>query len=419
MRKPNIVIIVLDTLREDHAQGLDKLLDYGFVKYQNAITPAPWTLPSHASMFTGLYPSEHGIHETKELRGEELIRHARARMNALKDHNVFDKLKDEGYTTYLISANEAWVTPLTGFKADVNLLVDFLTKMIITDDTMKINEKVKKYRGHLNFLLNTIKNKNLTDAVMASKLSLLRRLRKLPAYISEYFVRDKGGELIHSLISTMNFDEPFFLFVNLMESHDPYTNLREFTKMRCTTLRWVLTGEIRPEDKKFWRNYALHAERAVNAALKVVATILKRYDASNMLIIVTADHGELLGDDGLHHVHSLKDGNIKVPLYVKYPEDWKKKKQRTYISLTEIPKILDPEVEYLGSNIALAETFGPFQTDEAFKRCNLKMPLDITFQHKIRILHEKFDILFNKTLNKIESMQGDKEIATKLLKIYS
>jgi hypothetical protein len=418
MPKPNIAIIVLDTLREDHAQGLDRLLDYGFVKYQNATAPAPWTLPSHISMLTGLYPSEHGIHETKELRAEELIRHARARMNALKDHNVFDKLKDEGYTTYLISANEAWVTPLTGIKADVNILVDFLNKTIIRDDTMKINEKVKKYGGRLNFLLNTIRNKNLTDAVMASKLFLLRRIRKLPAYISEYFVRDKGGELIHSFISTMHFDEPFFLFVNLMESHDPYTNLREFTKMRCATLRWVLTGKIRPEDKKFWRNYPLHAERAVNTALKIVTTILKRYDTSNTLVIVTADHGELLGDDGLHHIYSLKDGNIKVPLYIKYPDDWKKKKQRTYISLTEIPKILDPEVEYLGSNLALAETFGPFQTDETFKKCNLKMPLDITFQHKIRILHNKFDILFNKTLNKIESMQGDKEIATKLLKIY-
>jgi len=41
MTKPNIVIIVLDTLREDHAQDLDKLLDYGLVKYQNAIAPAP------------------------------------------------------------------------------------------------------------------------------------------------------------------------------------------------------------------------------------------------------------------------------------------------------------------------------------------------------------------------------------------
>jgi len=47
MRKPNIIVIVLDTLREDHAQGQDKLVDYGFVKYQNAIAPAPWTLPSH------------------------------------------------------------------------------------------------------------------------------------------------------------------------------------------------------------------------------------------------------------------------------------------------------------------------------------------------------------------------------------
>ena len=65
MRKPNIVIIFLDTLREDHAQDLDRLLDYGFVKYQNAIAPATWTLPSHVSMFTGLYPTEHGIHEKR------------------------------------------------------------------------------------------------------------------------------------------------------------------------------------------------------------------------------------------------------------------------------------------------------------------------------------------------------------------
>jgi membrane-anchored protein YejM (alkaline phosphatase superfamily) len=122
----------------------------------------------------------------------------------------------------------------------------------------------------------------------------------------------------------MHFNTPFFLFINIMESHDPYTSLRNFKKMQCNTLRWILTGEIRPEDKKFWRNYPLHAERAVNAALKIVAAILRRHNPNNTLIIVTADHGELLGDDGLHHVYSLKDGNIKVPLYVKYTENWKK-----------------------------------------------------------------------------------------------
>jgi len=71
MRKPNIVIIVLDALREDHAQDLDRLVDYSFVKYQNAIAPASWTL-HHTSPYSQTYtPSEHGIHETKGLRKKD------------------------------------------------------------------------------------------------------------------------------------------------------------------------------------------------------------------------------------------------------------------------------------------------------------------------------------------------------------
>ncbi|MGK0550434.1 MAG: hypothetical protein ABWU84_12570 [Pyrobaculum sp.] len=36
-------------------------------------------------------------------------------------------------------------------------------------------------------------------------------------------------------------------------------------------------------------------------------------------IVATSDHGELLGDGGLYRIHSLLDGNLRVPLYVKYP----------------------------------------------------------------------------------------------------
>jgi len=68
MRKPNIVIIVTDALREDHAQDLDRLVDYGFVKYQNAIAPAPWTLHHTSPYSQTCTPSKHGIHKTKELR---------------------------------------------------------------------------------------------------------------------------------------------------------------------------------------------------------------------------------------------------------------------------------------------------------------------------------------------------------------
>jgi hypothetical protein len=415
MPKPNIVIIVLDTLREDHAQGLDKLLDYGFVKYQNATATAPWTLPSHVSMFTGLYPSEHGIHETKELRGEELIRYSRLRMNAL-EYNTLQKYKDENYDTVLISAN-SYITPGAGFEAGRNILIEPITSTILTDDALSIDAEAQKLGGRTSFILYNLRKKNITKLLKAAQLYLIRRLKTYPKYISEYFIREKGGGLAVSLIKTLRLEEPFFLFVNLMESHNPYTRLGEDKKFHCTVPKWLLTGNINPQDLRFWRNYPHHAERATRRAIELVSTILQKADRSNTLIIVTSDHGELLGDGGLHHIYSLKDGNIRVPLYVKYPEGWKKKKQKTYISLTDIPKILDPSTETIGSDLAIAETFGVYFPDHVFHGCGLGNPPANLFYHKIRILGNKVDILFNKTLEQVEYAKGEqtKEVLRKLL----
>jgi hypothetical protein len=415
MPKPNIVIIVLDTLREDHAQGLDRLLDYGFVKYQNAIAPAPWTLPSHVSMFTGLYPSEHGIYETQERRGEELIRYSRLRMNAL-EYNILQKYKDENYDTVLISAN-SHITPWAGFEADRNIIIDPITSSIATDDTITIDAEVQKLGGRISFILYYLRKKNIPKLLKASQLYLMRRLKAFPKYISEYFVREKGGSLALSLIKTLRLEEPFFLFINLIESHNPYTRLGQDKKLTCAALKWVLTGSIDPQDVRFWRPYPHHAERATRRAIELVTTILQKADRSNTLIIVTSDHGELLGDGGLHHVYSLKDGNIRVSLYVKYPEGWKKKKQKTYIPLTDIPKILDPSTDTIGSDLVLAETFGVQHPDNVFQGCGLGNPPATLFHHKIRILGNKVDILLNNTLEQVEYAKGEQtqEVLRKLL----
>jgi hypothetical protein len=410
MRKPNIVIIVLDTLREDHAQGLDMLLDYGFVKYQNAIAPAPWTLPSHVSMFTGLYPSEHGIHETKELRigGGGLEEYSRLRMSTL-EYNILQKYKDENYYTVLISANPG-ISPWTGFEASRNIFIDPIASTIETDDAISIDMEAQKLGGRNSFILYNLRKKDIPKLLKAAQLYLIRRIRCLkafPKYISELFVREKGGRLAVSLTKTLHLQEPFFLFVNLMESHNPYNRLGEDKYLICVALKWVLTGSINPQDRRFWRTYPYHAERATRRAIELVSTILQKTDRSNTLIIVTSDHGELLGDGGLHHVYSLKDGNIRVPLYVKYPEGWKKKKQKTYIPLTDIPKILDPSTETIGSDLAIAETFGVAHPDQAFQRCGLGNPPATLFHHKIRILGNKVDILFNKTLEQVEYAKGE------------
>ncbi len=420
MRKPNIVIIVLDTLREDHAQGLDRLVDYGFVKYQNAIAPAPWTLPSHVSMFTGLYPSEHGIHERKELRigGGGLLEYSRLRLSTL-EYNILHNYKDENYNTILISANPI-ISPWAGFEASRNILIDPITSSIVTDDEINIDTEVKKLGGRANFILYNLRKKDIPKLLKAAQLYLIRRIRRLktfPKHISERFVREKGGSLTVSLIKTLRLEEPFFLFINLVESHNPYTRLGEDKKLICAALKWALTGSIAPQDLRFWRTYPHHAERATRRAIELVTTILQKTDRSNTLIIVTSDHGELLGDGGLYHIYSLKDGNIRVPLYVKYPDGWKKKKQKTYISLTDIPKILDPSADIIGSDLAIAETFGVQHPDHDFLRCGLGNPPANLFYHKIRILGNKVDILFNKTLENVEYAKGEQaqEVLRKLL----
>ncbi len=65
-KRPNIILIVLDTLRADHlgcygynrptSPTLDKLASEG-VLFEDASAPSPWTLPSHGSLLTGFYPS--------------------------------------------------------------------------------------------------------------------------------------------------------------------------------------------------------------------------------------------------------------------------------------------------------------------------------------------------------------------------
>ena len=66
--KPNIILIILDTVRADHLScygyhknttpNIDLIAKEG-VLYLNAISQSPWTLPSHASIFTGTYLSKH------------------------------------------------------------------------------------------------------------------------------------------------------------------------------------------------------------------------------------------------------------------------------------------------------------------------------------------------------------------------
>ena len=81
-KKPNIIFIVLDTHRVDrlgcygYRQDISPNLDH-FARqatiFQKAISPAQWTIPSHASMFCGEYPSTHNTLQSGDVLSENLM----------------------------------------------------------------------------------------------------------------------------------------------------------------------------------------------------------------------------------------------------------------------------------------------------------------------------------------------------------
>lgn len=72
---PPIVLISIDTLRSDHLScygywrptpHIDALAREG-VRFDEAHATAPWTLPSHMSLLTGLFPAQHGVEEESQV----------------------------------------------------------------------------------------------------------------------------------------------------------------------------------------------------------------------------------------------------------------------------------------------------------------------------------------------------------------
>jgi arylsulfatase A-like enzyme len=98
--KPNVLLIVVDTLRSDHLGSygyqrqtsplFDRLADES-VLFEQAISSSSWTLPATASILTGLYPTQHGVADGRPL--------------ALELETLAERAQAAGMTTFGVSAN--------------------------------------------------------------------------------------------------------------------------------------------------------------------------------------------------------------------------------------------------------------------------------------------------------------------------
>jgi len=306
---PDVIVVSLDTTRADHlstygyeretSPNLSRFAADG-VLYTQARSTAGWTLPGHASMLTGLYPSKHGARLAGNWLEGESIDGRRNVAHPLKPEVVTlaESLRDRGYSTGAFVANFSYL------YRDFGLAQGF-----------------QHYDDAPGLLMR----------VRPPAMSVARWLD--PAFGVKPFrtAREINAEALGWLDAAPK-GRPAFLFLNYMEPHQPWVaeaphdewirDLPQGSELSHQNLYTHAAREFSAAELEFIIGNYDGQVAAMDAALaELLADLKKRGRYENALIIVTADHGELLGDHGEvgHMGRMLYEGLIKVPMVVKYP----------------------------------------------------------------------------------------------------
>ncbi len=304
---PNLLVVVLDTLRADRVgvygeseltPNLDRLAESSYI-YENAISTAPWTLPSHASLLTGLYPEDHGVNWGHY----ELDRDA---------PTLGELAQDRGYDTLAISNN--WL----------------------------LNEENGFGRGFDRFV-ETTRDPYLSRWRLALRCGAVGAITKHFGLSSDA-AYDQGSAVTNAILSKRlgrqgESGKPFLALVNYFEAHDPYRPPARFLNKYLNAHERAAYRGLRQSEGRlaacacglpdvFDKGDIALMERLYDAEVayqdEVVGDLIAMLDRHGLLettwLVVTSDHGELFGEwDMVNHTASSHYKLLHVPLLVRPP----------------------------------------------------------------------------------------------------
>ncbi|MDQ3698120.1 MAG: sulfatase [Gemmatimonadota bacterium] len=291
---PNVLLLVLDTVRASslglygyHRATTPNLRAFaeGGTVFTWAFSTAPWTLPSHASMLTGLYPYEHGADWQTALPRSA---------PSLTEH-----LRGHGYVTGSFVGNR-----FLGYEYGLD-------------------------RGFIR-----VEAYPVTVSEVVRSASIGRRLfepgsllRRITGY-QNVLGRKTAGDVNEAFLEwrESNPGRPFFALLNYIDAHVPYLAPSRF--------REVMGDTLERRNPMFqwgweWSRNDIRAEMAAyDAAIayvdhkvdRLLDELDARGDIDNTIVIITSDHGEQFGEHGhMQHSASLYLNSIHVPLIVHAP----------------------------------------------------------------------------------------------------
>jgi len=333
MDKPkHIILLIADSLRYDTVwqTGRSRLpfLESQSTVFHQAYSAGCWTLPSTASIFTGLYPHQHG--STTRTRGLDT-----------GIPTLAEALKEQGYLTVQLTANTV-TTHIFGLNRGF-------------DRTEKIWQIVNPTKSPLgNFIVlfgkRRVRKKFLQGDLLTGKMT-----EDIQA--SQGWIRSLGIDQLNRSFKIIEEAEQnnqkLFLFLNLMETHFPYHIDNKFrlrshhmtdkyneikSLFHLVNQSWLSSGKQYFQEKflRILRNRQRVAWRRLSRFLDHFAESLhKRYP--DTLFIFTSDHGDNFGDEGWnYHFSNVTEAGNRVPLFISGPGIQAEKQDYSPVSISRL-----------------------------------------------------------------------------------
>lgn len=343
---PNIFVISLDAARADffsnagHQARTTPFLDEfarNNITFQNAYAAAPWTLPSVASLLTGLLPFNHSVNLSNP---------------AVDGLMTFDKFlkKEFGYWTFATTANP-WISEETVLK---NFdYVDKIWQLIKTKQDSSFKRLILRERlnSEISVFWSSIKGKMFFANIVNSLL-------KVPPIKYKIYDAKRTNKSVIKQLKTKAGTEPFFYYIHYKEPHAPYTAPKKIKKkfmnkeeikiskkipkypMRFLVSKEKIDKELINSMKKMYKASLYYVDKKVSELIDWI----KRADLfNNSIIVITSDHGEHFGEHGFFdHQYSLYEPLLHIPLIMHFPSEKKPRVEKGFIQNIDVfPTILN------------------------------------------------------------------------------
>ncbi len=340
----NVVLVVMDTARAAETvpatpqltPTLASLADAG-TEFTRAYTSSPWTLPSHASLFTGLYTAAHGAH------GGHTYLDA--------DHETLpEAFQSAGYETVGVS-NNCWITGEFGFDRGFETFRkgwQYLQSDVDTGAIIRahgVSERLTAFKKQL-----TAGNPAVTLANIAYERYLCGDdgAARTTQWIDEWLADRK----------TRDDCRPFFLFCNYIEPHIEYDPPRAYAEQFLSNAELTEATKLRQDPRAFDVGEYDLTDRECELLRGLYRGELAYLDAQietlreslqaagewdDTIVVVLGDHGENIGEYGFFgHQYNLHETVVHVPLVITGGPFDDGGQNEAYVQLLDlVPTLLD------------------------------------------------------------------------------